>query len=47
MLATLPPIATEIHEKMPWIPREQPIYLAMDNTCEMEHEQQEKNIQDS
>jgi hypothetical protein len=32
MLVTLPPIATEIHEKMPWVPREQPIYLVMDNT---------------
>ncbi len=30
-LQTLPPIAAEIHEKMPWIPIEQPIYLVMDN----------------
>jgi hypothetical protein len=31
MLASLPPIAAEIHEKMPWIPMEQPIYLVMEN----------------
>ncbi len=31
MIRTLPPIAAEIHEKMPWIPMEQPISLMMDN----------------
>jgi hypothetical protein len=31
MLQNLPPVGAEIHQKMPWVPREQPIYLVMDN----------------
>ena len=31
MLDTMPDIGAAIREKMPWVPREQPIYLQMDN----------------
>jgi hypothetical protein len=31
MLETIPTIGAEIHQKMPWVPQEQPIYLIMDN----------------
>ena len=31
MLRTMPKVGAAIREKMPWVPREQPIYLQMDN----------------
>ncbi len=31
MLQTMPAIRAEIRQKMPWIPRDQPIYLILDN----------------
>jgi len=31
MLQTMPAIGAEIRQKMPWIPRDQPIYLILDN----------------